>query len=61
MLCQKQSTDSVLLFDVNAATSECEMPVMTNKQSVKEAMSERDGGVYLFGVSIFFMLLFHLV
>lgn len=60
MLCQKQSTDSKLPFDVNA-TSECEMPVMTNKQSVKEAMSERDGGVYLFGVSIFFMLVFHLV
>ncbi len=55
MLFQKQSTDSKLPFDVNA-TSECEMPVMTNKQSAKEGKSERDCGV-----SIFFMLLFHLV
>lgn len=41
MICQKQSTDSELLFDVNAATSECEMPVMTNKQRAKERASER--------------------
>jgi len=61
MICQQQSTDSELVFDVNAATSECEMPVMTNKQSTKEGESEWDGGVYLFGVSIFFMLPFHLV